>query len=142
PSRPRSPFLEQVRAAMRLRHYSIRTAQSYVAWIVRFIRFHGHRHPRDLGASAVSASPSHLALDLHVSASTQNQALSALLFLYKVVLERPLGTLHGVVHAKRPERLPVVLTTDEVASLLHRMDDTHWLPACLMYGSGLRLMET
>lgn len=142
PSRSRSPFLEQVRAAIRLRHYSIRTEHAYVAWIVRFIRFHGYRHPRELGDAEVSAFLTHLAVDQRVAASTQNQALNALLFLYRAVLERPLGTLHGLVHAKRPERLPVVLTTDEVARLLQCIDDTHWLPACLMYGSGLRLMET
>lgn len=142
PSKSRSPFLAQVRAAIRLRHYSIRTEQSYVGWIVRFIRYHGHRHPREMRDAEVEAFLSHLAVDLHVSASTQNQALNALLFLYKVVLDQPLGRLQGLVHAKRPERLPVVLTTDEVARLLQCMDDTHWLPACLMYGSGLRLMET
>jgi integron integrase len=142
PRKPRSPFLEQVRAAIRLRHYSIRTEQSYVAWVVRFIRFHGNRHPAEMGDEQVAAFLSHLAVDLRVAASTQNQALNALLFLYKVVLGRPLGNLHGLVHAKRPERLPVVLTTDEVARLLECIDDAHWLPACLMYGSGLRLMET
>ncbi|HEX6996569.1 MAG TPA: integron integrase [Gammaproteobacteria bacterium] len=142
PRKSRSPFLEQVRAAVRLRHYSIRTEQSYVGWIVRFIRFHGNRHPRDMGDVEVATFLSHLAGDPRVAASTQNQALNALLFLYKVVLGRPLGTLHGLVHAKRPERLPVVLTIDEVARLLACIDDAHWLPACLMYGSGLRLMET
>lgn len=95
-----------------------------------------------MGDVEVAAFLSHLAGDPRVAASTQNQALNALLFLYKFVFGRPLGTLHGVVHARRPERLPVVLTIDEVARLLACIDDAHWLPACLRYGSGLRLMET
>jgi integron integrase len=139
PTRKQSPFLEQVRAAVRVCHYSIRTEQTYVGWIVRFIHYCDCRHPKDLGEA--EAFLSHLAVDLRVSASTQNQALNALVFLYRFVLERPLAAMHGVVHAKRPERLPVVLTTEEVGRLLRSMDDTHWLLACLMYGSGLRLME-
>lgn len=137
----RSPFLEEVRAAIRVRHYSIRTEQSYVAWIVRFIRFHRMRHPRELAEPHVASFLTHLAVDLKVAASTQNQALNALNFVYKAVLHRPLGNLAGMVRAKEPQRLPVVLTHDEVARLLRSIDDTYWLPACLMYGSGLRLME-
>jgi integron integrase len=142
PSHPRrSPFLEQVRAAIRVRHYSMRTEHSYIAWIVRFIRFHGNRHPSEMGATEVAAFLNHLAVARDVAASTQNQALNALNFMYRWVLNRPLGGLAGVVRAKRPERLPTVLTTDEVAALLKAMDNDHWLVACLMYGSGLRLME-
>jgi integron integrase len=142
PSLPRrSPFLEQVRGAIRVRHYSIRTEQSYIAWIVRFIRFHGRRHPSEMGEIEVAAFLNHLAVARDVAASTQNQALNALNFLYRWVLNRPLGPLGGVVRAKRPERLPTVLTTDEVAAVLRAVSNDYWLVACLMYGSGLRLME-
>lgn len=137
----RSPFLEEVRAAVRVRHYSLRTEKSYVAWIVRFIRFHGNRHPSAMGEVEVAAFLSHLAVARDVASSTQNQALNALNFLYRSVLNRPLGFMSGVVRAKRPERLPIVLTADEVAALLHALELEFWLPACLMYGSGLRLME-
>ena len=137
----RSPFLEQVRAAIRVRHYSIRTEKSYVAWIVRYIRFHGNRHPSEMAEGEVAAFLSHLALARDVAASTQNQALNALTFLYRAVLGRPLGHIGAVVRAKRPERLPTVLTTDEIAAFLRAIDINHWLIACLMYGSGLRLME-
>lgn len=138
----RSPLLDEVRSAIRVRHYSIRTEQTYVGWIVRFIRFHDCRHPKEMGEAEVAAFLSALAVKHEVSASTQNQALNALLFLYGAVLERPLGDVRGVVRAKRAQRLPVVLTPEEVGSLLHSIDGAHWLPACLMYGSGLRLMET
>jgi len=141
-ARRRSPFLEEVRAAIRVRHYSLRTERSYVDWIVRFIHFHDRRHPRDMGEPEVAAFLSHLAVDRSVAASTQNQALNALVFLYKVVLRRPLGDLSEVPRAKRPERLPIVLTQEEVRRVLRRLDGHSWLCACLMYGSGLRLMET
>jgi integron integrase len=120
----------------------MRTEKSYIDWIVRYIRFHGKRHPRDLGESEVAAFLSHLAVEREVTSSTQNQALSALVFLYRAVLERPLGDIPAIVRAKHPHRLPVVLTQQEVARLLRNIDTPHWLPACLMYGSGLRLMET
>jgi integron integrase len=136
-----SPFLNEVIKAIRVRHYSIRTEKSYVGWIRRFILYHGKRHPREMGAAEVGAFLTHLAVTRNVSASTQNQALNALVFLYRAVLERPLGELHGVTRAKRPRRLPVVLTRDEVAALLHHLEGVHWLAACLLYGSGLRLME-
>jgi integron integrase len=138
----RSPLLDEVRSEIRVRHYSIRTEQTYVGWIVRFIRFHDCRHPKEMGEAEVAAFLSALAVKHEVSASTQNQALNALLFLYGAVLERPLGDVRGVVRAKRAQRLPLVLTPEEVGSLLHSIDGAHWLPACLMYGSGLRLMET
>jgi integron integrase len=141
PEQRRSPFLEEVRAAIRVRHYSIRTEKSYVAWIVRYIRFHGNRHPSEMAEAEVAAFLSNLALARDVAASTQNQALNALTFLYRAVLRRPLGRIGGVVRAKRPERLPTVLTTDEVAAFLRAIDVNYWLIACLMYGSGLRLME-
>ncbi len=138
----RSPFLEEVRAAVRLRHYSIRTEKTYLDWIVRYIRFHGKRHPRELGEAHVAEFLSHLAVRRRVTASTQNQALSALAFMYRFVLDRPLGEIPGIVRAKAPQRLPVVLTQEEVSRLLRNIDTPHWLPVCLMYGSGLRLMET
>ncbi len=136
-----SPFLNQVRTAIRLRHYSIRTEKTYVDWIRRFIYFHGRKHPKHMGEAEVVAFLSHLAVSGNVAASTQNQALNALCFLYKNVLERPLGELHGAVRAKRPQKLPVVLSQDEVALLVKNLDGVHWLIACLLYGSGLRIME-
>jgi integron integrase len=137
-----SPFLNSVREAIRLRHYSIRTEQAYVDWIKRFIRFHGRKHPKDMGEADVVAFLTHLAVAGKVAASTQNQALNALVFLYKVVLDRPLDNIKGAVRAKKPQKLPVVLTQGEIRQLLKHLDGIHWLAACLMYGSGLRLMET
>ena len=136
-----SPFLNSVSDAIRLRHYSIRTEKAYVEWIKRFIRFHDRRHPNEMGESEVVAFLTHLAVEGKVAASTQNQALNALVFLYKVVLERPLDDIKGAVRAKKPQKLPVVLTQDEVRQLLKHLDGIHWLAGCLMYGSGLRLME-
>ena len=107
-----SPFLEEVRRAIRVRHYSIRTEEAYVGWIKRFILFHGKRHPRDMGEAEVAGFLSHLAVEGRVAAATQNQALNALVFLYKALLERPLEEIRGVVRAKRPHRLPVVLTPE------------------------------
>jgi integron integrase len=138
----KSAFLTQVRAAIRMRHYSYRTEQTYVGWIVRFIRFHRCRHLNEMAEAEVAAFLSALAMRRRVSASTQNQALHALVFLYKHVLDRPLAELHGIARAKQRERLPVVLTPDEVGRLLRCIDTSYWLPACIMYGSGLRLMET
>lgn len=134
-------LLDQVRTAIRTRHYSIRTEDAYVHWIRRFILFHGKRHPRTLGASAVSEFLSHLAVDNQVSASTQNQALAALLFLYQQVLEIELPGIANVVRAKRPQRLPTVLSRVEVHALLDRCTGTAGLIARLLYGTGLRLME-
>lgn len=134
-------LLEQVIARMRVKHYSLRTEKSYVDWIKRYIWHHGKRHPKDLGAAEVEAFLSHLAVTRNVSASTQNQAKSALLFLYKEVLGVQLPWLDNVTQAKAPKRLPVVLTKDEVQALLNRLDGTMWLLVSLLYGSGLRLME-
>lgn len=139
--RSSSPFLNAVRDAIRVRHYSIRTEHAYLHWIKRFILFNGKRHPGELGADDVSRFLTHLAVNRDVAPATQNQALNALVFLYKVVLNRPLGAIEGAVRAKRKQKLPVVLTEDEVRSLLHHLDGYAWLAACLMYGSGLRLME-
>lgn len=130
-----------MRDALRRRHYSYRTEQAYLYWIRHFIFFHGKRHPRDMGEREVTAFLTHLAVDRRVSASTQNQALNAILFLYKQVLGRDIGLIHGVVRAKRPERLPVVMTPEEVQKVLGRLSGREWRMACLMYGAGLRVME-
>jgi site-specific recombinase XerD len=114
----RSPLLDQVRRAVRVRHYSIRTEQSYLHWIKRFILFHDKRHPATLGEAEVAQFLSFLANEGQVVAATQNLALNALVFLYKVVLERPLAEIAGVIRAKKPQRLPVVLTRSEVVTLL------------------------
>lgn len=133
-------LLDRVRQAIRVRHYSRRTEQAYVGWIRRFIVFHGKRHPRELGQEHVTAFVSHLA-DRGVSASTQNQSLSAVLFLFEVVLGQRLGWMNDIVRAQRPVRLPVVLSHGEVASLLSQLRGPVWLMAALMYGAGLRLLE-
>lgn len=133
-------LLDRVRQAIRVRHYSRRTERAYVAWIRRFIVFHGKRHPRDLGEHEVAGFLSHLAAR-GVSASTQNQALSAVVFLYVAVMGQHLGWMDDIVRAKRPVRLPVVLSREEVSSLLTRLRGPVWLMAALMYGSGLRLLE-
>lgn len=134
-------LLDQVREQIRLRHYSIRTEAVYLEWVKRFIRFHKYRHPLEMGAAEVEAFLSDLAVRRDVSASTQNQALSAILFLYKRVLLIELPWLDGVIRARRPQRLPVVLTQDEVTRVLAQLDGTLWLVASLLYGSGMRLME-
>ena len=126
---------------LRTRHYSRRTEEAYVAWIRRFVRFHGRRHPRELGSAHVEAFLSHLAVADRVSASTQNQALAALLFLYRQVLEIELADVAHVVRARMPERLPVVLSREEVRALLGHLEGVHHLVATLLYGSGIRLLE-
>jgi integron integrase len=134
-------LLDRVRAALRARHYSIRTEEAYVAWIRRFIRFHGLRHPEELGETEVTAFLTHLAVTQHVAASTQNQALSALLFLYHEVLRLPLADLAEVVRAKPGVRLPVVLTRDETREVLVRLEGVPRLVGGLLYGAGMRLLE-
>jgi len=139
---PTSPrLLDQYRAAMAVRHYSPRTKATYCEWVVRFIRFHGMRHPRELAEREVNQFLTHLAADRHVAASTQNQALSAILFLYREVIGHDLGEVTPVVRAQRPKRLPVVLTPDEVRSVLAHLKGDDWLVAAIMYGAGLRLLE-
>ena len=137
----KSPFLEEVRQIMRTQHYAIRTEQSYIDWIRRFILYHGKRHPRDMGEPEVASFLTHLSVNRKVAPGTQGQALNALVFLYRKVLHQPLGELQGIVRAKKKERVPVVLTQSEVADVLSRLEHTHWLVACILYGSGLRLME-
>jgi integron integrase len=134
-------LLDQVRYKIRLKHYSIRTEQAYVDWIKRFILFHRKRHPASMGAPEVRAFLSHLAVERHVAASTQCQALSAIVFLYREILERDLGWLEDMERAKKPERLPVVFSRAEVHAVLARLDGQPWLMASLLYGAGLRLME-
>jgi integron integrase len=139
---PEGPGLLAVtRARIRVRHLSYRTENTYLNWIRRFIVFHEWRHPRDLGAAEIEAFLTHLAVERRVSASTQNQALQAILFLYRHVLEVELPWLNNVVRAKRPARLPVVLTREEVARILAHLQGTYLLIAQLLYGSGLRLNE-
>lgn len=134
-------LLDQVRGKIRLKHYSIRTEQAYVDWIKRFVLHFDKRHPRDLGAAEVEQFLTHLAVNGKVAASTQNQAKSALLFLYQEVLAMDLPWLDKVEKARAPKRLPVVLTRDEVQAVLTRLSGTHWLIASLLYGTGMRIME-
>ena len=138
---PRPRLLDRVREAIRTRPYSRRTEKAYVHWIKRYIFFHGKRHPLEMGAAEVTAFLTALAVQSKVAASTQNQALSALLFLYREVLGVELPWLDDVVRAKRPLRLPVVLTRDEVRAVLQRLDGLPRLMAILLYGAGLRLLE-
>ncbi len=137
--RPR--LLKRVHDAIRVRHYSRRTEEAYVHWIKRLIYFHDKRHPDTMGEAEVTAFLNHLAVDRHVAAATQNQALSAILFLYREVLGRELPWLDGVQRPTRPPRVPVVLTRAEVQRLLAGIAGTRWLIASLLYGAGLRVME-
>jgi integron integrase len=137
----RSPLLTELRRHLRLRHYSDRTAQTYSRWVVRYVRFHGTRHPSELGQDDVVKFLSALAIRGRVSSSTQNQAMAAISFLYSEVLRTPLEQVDGIPRAKRPVRLPVVLTRDEVKAVLGRMDGTPLLVTTLLYGSGLRIQE-
>ena len=134
-------LLDQVRHAIRARHYSYRTEEAYVGWIRRYILFHGKRHPAEMGKPEIEQFLTALAVKRRVAASTQNQALAGILFLYKDVLGKDPGWLDDVVRAKRPQRLPVVLTRPEVEALLSALDGVSWIMAMLLYGSGLRLME-
>jgi integron integrase len=139
-SRP-PKLLDALRALCRFKHYSLRTEEAYTGWVRRFIIFHGKRHPRDLGEAEIRAYLTYLATERNVSASTQNQALSALLFLYKELLQISLGWVDDFERAKKPQRLPVVLTEAEAIQLLAQLQGLPWLLALLLYGAGLRLME-
>ncbi len=134
-------LLDQVRGKIRLKHYSIRTEQAYLDWIKRFILHFDKRHPSEMGAVEVEVFLTHLAVERNVAASTQNQAKSALLFLYKEVLGVELPWLDNVEQAKAPKRLPVVLTKTEVQAVLSRLTGMHWLVASLLYGTGMRILE-
>ncbi len=137
----KSRLIDQLRSALRVRHYSIRTEQVYVQWVKRYIFFHHKRHPKDMSEQEITAFLSHLALDRRVAASTQNQALSAILFLYKHVLDHDLEWLNDIVRAKRPVRLPTVLSRDQIRPLLAELNGTNKLIGHLLYGSGMRLIE-
>src|SRR5262245_16914398 len=143
--RPKMKLLDRIRHAARVKHFSLETERAYVYWAERYVRFHGIRHPDTMGEPQIEAFLTHLAVQGRVSASTQNQALAALLFLYQVVLQRELGRLDAV-RARRPVRVPTVLSVDEVRALLRALDaikttEPYALMARLMYGAGLRLME-
>jgi integron integrase len=134
-------LLDRVRVAVRSRHYSLRTEEAYVAWVKRFILYHGKRHPAEMGEIEINAFLSDLAIRRKVAASTQNQALSALLFLYGAILNKPQPSLEGVVRARRPVHLPTVMTRAEVKRVLGRLAGTPKLIATLLYGTGMRLLE-
>lgn len=138
---PGRGLLDVMREKLRVRHMAYRTEQAYLQWVKRYVAFHKRRHPRELGPQDLERFLTHLAVDRKVSAGTQNQALQALLFLYRQVLGVDLPWLEGVTRAARSQRLPVVLGRDEVRSVLGHLDGTPWLIACLLYGGGLRLME-
>jgi len=137
----KSALLDQLRAQIRVRHYSIRTEHTYMDWAYRYILFHGKRHPAEMGAPEINAFLTHLAVEGDVAASTQNQALSALVFLYKRVLEVDVGDLGKVIRAKRPKKLPVVLSLDEAARLLAHLSGVHRIMGELMYATGMRIIE-
>jgi len=139
PEGPR--LLERLDDALHARHYSQRTAKVYRVWVKRFVYFHGLRHPTEMGEPEINAFLTHLAVADKVSASTQNQALSALLFLYRHVLDREVGELGDVIRARHSRRLPVVFTREEARAVLDRLNGDKWLIVSLLYGSGLRLME-
>ena len=139
-TRPKK-LLDRVRDAIRRKHYSIRTEDAYVRWIRRFILFHDKRHPKDMGVPEIETFLTHLAVEEKVAASTQNQALNAILFLYREVLKQDLDDTISAVRAKRPKRLPTVMTGEEARTVIGMLSGTHQLMARLLYGSGLRLME-
>ena len=142
PTPPGSPgLIQRYREELQARHYARRTVHTYEQWLRRFLRFHRMRHPRQMGEAEINAFLSHLATEERVSASTQNQALAALLFLYRTVLGGDVGNLEGVIRARKRHRLPVVLTVGEVRAVLHHLDGAEALVAQLLYGGGLRLME-
>ena len=142
PPQPRpKKLLDQVREVIRVKHYSYRTEETYIQWIRRYILFHNKRHPKDMGVPEIEAFLTHLAVDKHVAAATQNQALSALIFLYRQVLCQPLDDRIEAIRAKRSRKLPTVLTPNEVAVVIQNMSGVHRLIVQLLYGSGLRVRE-
>jgi len=140
-SQKKKKLLDQVRDAIRTKHYSYRTEQAYVEWIKRFILFHDKRHPKDMGAQEIQAYITYLAVERKIASSTQNQALSAISFLYKHVLQKDIALATDLVRPSRPERLPTVLSHQEAISVLNKMDGVTQLMAKLLYGSGLRVTE-
>ncbi|HXQ32824.1 MAG TPA: integron integrase, partial [Anaerolineales bacterium] len=141
PSTKQKRLLDQVRDALRTKHYSYRTEQAYIEWIKRFILFHGKRHPKDMGASEVHAYITYLAVERNIASSTQNQALSAIAFLYKHVLQKDIDLATDLVRPLRPERLPTTLSHQEAMIVLNKMTGVTQLMAKLLYGSGLRITE-
>jgi integron integrase len=144
PPRPETPkprLLDQVRDIIRAKHYSIRTEEAYLQWMRRYILFHNKRHPREMGAKEINQFLSSLAVERKVSASTQNQALCAILFLYKEVLHQEIGMIDDLIWSKKSKKLPVVLAKEEIGSVLSQLSGTPWIMANLLYGAGLRLME-
>jgi integron integrase len=140
--RKKPRLLDQVRQVIRVKHYSLRTEESYISWIKRFIFFHNKKHPIEMGEKEIGQFITHLAKNGRVSASTQNQALCAIVFLYKNVLHKDLNNTISIYWSKRPKKLPVVLSKSEIAEVLKNLKDTHWLIGMLLYGAGLRLSET
>lgn len=139
---PKPPkLLDQVRWKARLKHYSYRTEETYVAWIRKYIFFHKLRHPKDMGTKEIESFLTHLAVNKKVSSSTQNQALNAIAFLYKQILKQDMGFLQNVVRAKKPKRIPVVMSRDEVQKIIYSLEGIHQTMAILLYGTGMRLME-
>ncbi len=136
-----SQLIDQVSAAIRARGYSIRTEKAYTSWVRRFVRFHGLRHPAEMSEPEVIAFLTHLAVNRNVSANTQNQALQSLVFLYRHVLSKPLGDITSAVRAKKPQKLPTVISRNEVRALLQELSGSQQLIGALLYGSGLRLLE-
>jgi len=134
-------LLDQVRNLIRLKHYSIRTEETYVSWIKRYIYFHDKRHPKDMGEKEIKQFLTDLAVNRNVAASTQNQAFNALLFLYREILNQEFFDLGDVVRAKKPRRLPVVFSKEEVRKIINQLEGYKWLMAQMMYGAGLRLTE-
>ena len=137
----KTKLLDQVRAAIRTKHYSLRTEESYVNWIKRFVLFHNKRHPKEMGEKEINVFLTHLAVNKKVAASTQNQALCAIIFLYKHVLKIDIGDLGEMVWAKKPKNLPVLFTVEEADAVLKKLSGTYQLMARMLYGSGLRLLE-
>jgi integron integrase len=133
--------LQKVREAIRVRHYSYRTEQAYLGWIDRFIRFNHGLHPEDLSEKEIGKFLTHLAVRENVAASTQNQALSALIFLFKEILKKEVGEIDNILWAKKPKRIPVVMTREEMRAVLSQLNGTYRLMAILLYGAGLRLLE-
>lgn len=137
----RPKLLDQVRNIIRTKHYSIRTEEAYVNWAKNFILFHNKRHPKEMGKKEINQFLTHLAVKRNVAASTQNQALSAILFLYREVIKKEIGWLGDITRAKKPRKLPVVFSREEVNMILTELEGRKWLMASLLYGAGLRLME-
>jgi site-specific recombinase XerD len=140
-TREKPKLLDQVRAAIRTKHYSLKTEKAYLHWIRRFILYHNKRHPAEMGEKEIGEFLTHLAVKENVAASTQNQALCAILFLYNQVLGKELGDFPDIAWAKKPKSLPVVFTREEAKAVLQQLSGTNWIMGMLLYGAGLRLSE-